>query len=47
MQSGLKIHKMVHIPLSETRKVRNQENVEFVQHVDEEEAPAVGFRLAA
>jgi hypothetical protein len=47
MQSGLEIKKMVHIPPSETRKMRHQENVEFVKHVDEEETPVVGFGLAA
>jgi hypothetical protein len=38
---------MVHIPPSKTRKMRHQENVEFVKHVDEEETPVVGFRLSA
>jgi hypothetical protein len=41
----IRIHKMVHIPPSETRKVRHLENVDFVQHVDEEETPVVGYRL--
>jgi len=43
----IRIHKMVHIPPSETRKVRHLENVDFVEHVDEEETPVVGYRLAA
>lgn len=33
-------------PTKRKKKVCYQENVDFVRHVDEEETPVVGFRLA-
>ena len=47
LQSGLKIHKMIQVPPSETRKVRHPENIDFVQHIDEEKKRVVRVQIAA